>query len=52
MERLSGVRQEDIIGKNCPEEYVIMDSAENQEQFIKVSRPECEKVEIKKVVQA
>jgi transcriptional regulator with PAS, ATPase and Fis domain len=51
MEELSGLRQEDVAGKSCLQEYVITDAANNQEQLVKLSRDDGNKIEVKKVVQ-
>ena len=51
MEELSGLRQEDVVGKPCLQEYVITDAGNNQEQLVKISRTDGNKIEVKKVVQ-
>ncbi len=51
MEELSGLRQEDIVGKPCLHEYAITDAGNHQEQLIKLSGADGNKIEVKKVVQ-
>ena len=51
MEELSGLRQENVVEKSCLREYVITDASNNQEQFVKISRADGNKIEVKKVVQ-
>ncbi|MDO9048060.1 MAG: sigma 54-interacting transcriptional regulator [Methylobacter sp.] len=51
MEELSGLRREDVAGKSCLQEYVITDAGNNQEQLVKISRTDGNKLEVKKVVQ-
>ncbi len=51
MEELSGLRQEDVIGKPCLPEYAITEASNNQEQFVKLSGAEGNKIEVKKIVQ-
>jgi PAS domain S-box-containing protein len=50
MEKLSGLRQENIVGKSCWQEYVITEAGSNQEQLVKISRADGNKIEVKKVV--
>jgi transcriptional regulator with PAS, ATPase and Fis domain len=52
IEELSGLRQEDVVGKTCLHEYAITEDGNNQEQFVKLSGLEGNKTEVKKVVQA
>jgi len=51
MEELSGLRQEDVAGKPCLQEYRVTDTGNNQEQLIKLSGVDSNKIEVKKVVQ-
>ena len=51
MEELSGLRQEDVVGKPCLPEYAITEAGNNQEQFVKLSGADGNKIEVKKVVQ-
>ena len=50
MEELSGLRQEDVVGKPCLPEYGVTDTG-NQEQLVKLSGADGNKIEVKKVVQ-
>ena len=50
MENLSGLREDDVVGKSCLQEYAITDANNNQEQFVKISRADGNKIEVKKVV--
>jgi transcriptional regulator with PAS, ATPase and Fis domain len=52
MEELSGLRQEDVIGKSCLHEYRVTEAGNNQEQLVKITGAEGNKIEVKKVVQA
>ena len=52
MEELSGLRQEDVVGKSCLHEYVITEIGNNQEQFVKLSGADGNKIEAKIVIQA
>jgi transcriptional regulator with PAS, ATPase and Fis domain len=51
MEELSGLRQPDIVGKSCLNEYAITDVGNNLEQLVKLSGADGNKIEVKKVVQ-
>jgi len=51
MEELSGLRQQDVAGKPCLQEYRVTDTGNNQEQLVKLSGVDGNKIEIKKVVQ-
>ena len=51
MEELSGLRQEDVVGKSCLHEYAITEAGNNQEQLVKLSGADGNKIEVKKVVQ-
>jgi transcriptional regulator with PAS, ATPase and Fis domain len=51
MEKLSGLRQQDIAGKPCLQEYRVTDTGNNQEQLVKISGVDGNKIEVKKVVQ-
>ena len=51
MEALSGLRQEEVIGKSCLQEYAITETGNNQEQLVKLSGADGNKIEVKKVVQ-
>ena len=51
MEELSGLRQEDVVGKSCLPEYTITEAGNNQEQLVKLSGADGNKIEVKKVVQ-
>jgi len=51
MEVLSGLRQQDIVGKSCLQEYAMTDTSNHQEQFVKLPRTDGNKVEVNKVVQ-
>ncbi len=50
MEELSGLRQENVVGKACLQEYVIVDSGNNQEQLVKIPGANGNKIEVKKAV--
>jgi transcriptional regulator with PAS, ATPase and Fis domain len=52
MEELSGLRQEGVIGKSCLPEYRVTEAGNNQEQLVKITGAEGNKIEVKKVVQA
>ena len=51
MEELSGLRQEDVVGKPCLPEYAITEAGNSQEQLVKLSGVDGNKIEVKKVVQ-
>jgi len=51
MEELSGLRQEDVIGKSCLPEYKVTEAGNNQEQLVKISGFAGNTIEVKKVVQ-
>ncbi|CAA9892033.1 PAS modulated sigma54 specific transcriptional regulator, Fis family [Candidatus Methylobacter favarea] len=51
MEKLSGLRREDVVGKSCRQEYVMTEASSNQEQLIKIGRTDGSKIEVKKVIQ-
>jgi transcriptional regulator with PAS, ATPase and Fis domain len=51
MEELSGLRQQDVVGKPCLQEYRVTDTGNNQEQLVKISGVDGSKIEVKKVVQ-
>jgi len=51
MEELSGLRQEDIVGNVCLSEYAITDAGNHQEQLVKISGADGNKIEVKKAVQ-
>ena len=51
MEELSGLRQEDVVGKSCLHEYAITEAGNNQEQLVKISGADGNKIEVKKIVQ-
>jgi len=51
MEELSGLRQEDVVGKPCLQEYVITDAVNNQEQLVKLSGADGNKIKVNKAVQ-
>ena len=51
MEELSGLRQQDVVGKSCLYEYAITDAGNNQEQLVKLSGADGNKIGVKKVVQ-
>ena len=51
MEKLSGLRQEDVVGKFCLQAYVIVDTSNHREQLITISQTDGNKIEVKKVVQ-
>ena len=51
MEELSGLRQQDVVGKSCLPEYAITDAGNDQEQLVKLSGADGNKIEVKKVVQ-
>jgi transcriptional regulator with PAS, ATPase and Fis domain len=50
-EKLSGLKPKDVIGKACLPEFEITDAGENKEQFVKLTRADSHKIEVKKVVQ-
>jgi transcriptional regulator with PAS, ATPase and Fis domain len=50
MEQLSGLRQEKVVGNSCLLEYMITDASNHQEQFVKISGADGNKIEVKKVV--
>ncbi len=51
MKELSGLRQEDVVGKPCLPEYAITEAGNSQEQLVKLSGVDGSKIEVKKVVQ-
>jgi len=51
MEELSGLRQQDVVGKSCLQEYKMTDADNNQKELVKISGADGNKIEIKKVVQ-
>jgi transcriptional regulator with PAS, ATPase and Fis domain len=51
MEALSGLHQQDVVGKSCLHEYAITEAGNNQEQLVKLSGADGNKIEEKKVVQ-
>ncbi len=51
MEKLTELQKVDVVGKSCSQEYAITDNDNNQEQFVKISRTDGNKIEVKKVVQ-
>jgi transcriptional regulator with PAS, ATPase and Fis domain len=51
MEELSGLRQQDVVGKSCLHEYAITEAGNNQEQLVKLSGADGNKIGVKKVVQ-
>ncbi|MDD5580928.1 MAG: sigma-54 dependent transcriptional regulator [Methylobacter sp.] len=51
MEKLSGSRQEDVVGKSCLPECTIVDANEADEQLIKLSQANSSKIELKKMTQ-
>ncbi|HEY5138147.1 MAG TPA: sigma 54-interacting transcriptional regulator, partial [Methylococcales bacterium] len=51
MEELSGLLQEDVAGKSCLHEYAITVDGNNQEQLVKISGADGNKIEVKKAVQ-
>ncbi|UOA08043.1 sigma-54-dependent Fis family transcriptional regulator [Methylobacter sp. S3L5C] len=48
---LSGLRQEDVVGKSCLPEYKITDTDNHQETIIKISSTDGSDIKVKKVVQ-
>jgi PAS domain S-box-containing protein len=50
MEALTGLRQENVVGKSCLHEYAITEAGNNQEQLVKISCADGNKIEVKKVV--
>lgn len=50
-EKLTGLRQEDIVGKTCSAEYVVVEADDNKEQSIKLSQASGEKIALKKLSQ-
>jgi transcriptional regulator with PAS, ATPase and Fis domain len=50
MEKLSGLRQEDIVGNFCSSEYAVTDAGNNQEQLVKILGADENKIEVKKTV--
>jgi transcriptional regulator with PAS, ATPase and Fis domain len=50
MEALSGLRQEDVVGKSCLSEYEVTEAGNNPEQLVKISGADGNKIEVKKVV--
>ena len=51
MEELSELCQEDVVGKSCLREYAITEAGNNQEQFVKLSGTDGNKIGVKKAVQ-
>ncbi len=51
MVELSGLRQEDIVGKSCLPEYKITDTDNHQETIIKISGTDGSNIKVKKIVQ-
>ena len=51
MEQLSGLRQEDVVGKSCLREYAVTDAGNNQGELVKISGADGNEIEAKKVVQ-
>ena len=51
MEELSGLRQQDAVGKSCLRDYVVTEPGNRQEQLVKLSGADGNKIEVKKVVQ-
>ena len=51
MEELSGLRQEDVVGKPCLLEYAFTEASNNQEQLVKLSGADGNKIGVKKVIQ-
>ena len=51
MEKLTGLRQKDVVGKSCLQEYEITDAGNNQERLVKISRADGNRLEVKKVAQ-
>ncbi len=51
MEELSGLRQKDVVGKSCLHEFTVTEAGKNQEQLVKISTTDGNKIEVKKVVQ-
>lgn len=49
MEELSGLRQEDVFGNVCLREYMITNVSNHQEQLVKLSRANGNKIEVKKL---
>ncbi len=50
MEKLSGLRQEDVIGKACPDGYALTEANNDKEQSIKLPQVNGGKIELKKVI--
>ena len=51
MEELSGLHQQDVVGKSCLHEYGITEAGNNQEQLVKLSGADGNKIGVKKVIQ-
>ncbi len=51
MEKLTGLRHEDVVGKVCLDEYAIVEVDDNNEQFVKLSQANGGKIELKKMIQ-
>ena len=51
MEELSGLRQEDVVGKPCLRDYAVSEADNNQEQLVKISGADGNRIEIKKIIQ-
>lgn len=50
MKELSGLRQEAVVGKSCLREYAITNAGNHQEQLVKISQANGNKIEVKKIV--
>ncbi|SJM91644.1 sigma-54 interaction domain-containing protein [Crenothrix polyspora] len=51
MEKLTGLRQENTVGKPCLAEFTLAEADDNQEQSIKLSQANGDKITLKKVSQ-
>ncbi len=49
MEKLSGLPKDEVIGKVCLPEYAITEGSDNEEQRVKISLADGDKVEVKKM---
>lgn len=52
MEKLTGMRQGDVVGKTCLQECAIVDASSDEEQHIKLSQANGSNIELRKVAQA
>ncbi len=51
LEKLSGFRQEDVVGRPCPPECIIVDADSGKERLIKLPQANGSKIELKKMAQ-